>query len=830
MRIFFIIILLFLSSICTILKSENDIEKDKIFIQSSANKLAHQKYITPAREKIKKESNLFFPFLISKLNSREPREVDALKRIFKDFQINRNINLLEEEISKKDKKTFSLACELYGLLGENVSGDFLRKFYDSKKSYVLKGILKAQGLSQNQENFPELSNLKNHQDYQVRWYLAGCLGKVNNEKANNLLKELLKDSLQIVHKTAYKYLLNNYQDNHKKLEEIKNDYEKIRNSNSKHSLNISPKALSTLQMTEKDFFLPFDPDSLNCFFINSKIKTLFKFPLQTQYYTDSLVASEMLINKYLQVNPLILQNISLKKRKDKNSNLEVLSRNFLENIIISEKEYQENIFKTKNLLQRDSLIAFINSIRKFEDIPLSEEIYKIRNDLLVAYSDPDKDLEQLYYERLSERNQKHVKKYFYQKLEDNLNLNIQQDYISHSLQLTSDFLNELKNIAIASSKQQLIDVWYKNIKYSIILGTTGEDNYQINQHVKMIVDPGGNDNYFFSDDLRRNILIFDFGGNDLYKGNANCLASSCFGFSLNLDFQGDDIYIAKNNSLSASIVGFSFFADFDGNDSYTSKSFSQSASLFGKSLFFELIGNDFYLAEKESQAFAQIAGYSVLNDHKGNDKYFLESREKDVLRYDDHYITLGQGYSFGDRPYAAGGIALLLDQNGNDNYKSDIFGGGGAYWLGLGALYDFTGNDHYESYQYSLGSGVHLAFGLLKDLQGNDFYQSKGVSLGCGHDYAGGFFYDHQGNDYYFAQSLSIGASNANSISIFNDKKGDDVYKTTETSTLGYSDWRRDAGLIGIFEDLEGNDIYLTPQGSNNKSWKNGTWGVGIDY
>lgn len=361
----------------------------------------------------------------------------------------------------------------------------------------------------------------------------------------------------------------------------------------------------------------------------------------------------------------------------------------------------------------------------------------------------------------------------------------------------------------------------------IAIGSASNDSYRGDYF--LIIDPAGNDLYQLNSDSLAFQFILDFKGNDSYLADKSGPCFALNGTSLLFDLAGDDLYSGKDNSNAAAILGFAALLDYNGNDSYLTGNFGQAASVLGFASLWDAEGSDRYLASSSAQGFAGCFGFSILADEKGNDNYIAVSQQVDELRYADHFNSMSQGFTIGERDHSGGGIALLLDKSGNDTYQSDIFGQGAAYWLGFGALLDYDGHDSYSSYQYTQGSGVHFAFGTLLDYHGNDSYRAKGVSLGCGHDYAGGVFMDAAGDDTYSAESLSLGSGNADGISIFFDLSGNDLYDTKEASCLGYSDWRRDTGYLGIFWDNGGIDRYTGKSGKNRQSWYNGTWGIGID-
>ncbi|NQW29999.1 MAG: HEAT repeat domain-containing protein, partial [Ignavibacteria bacterium] len=222
-------------------------------------------------------------------------------------------------------------------------------------------------------------------------------------------------------------------------------------------------------------------------------------------------------------------------------------------------------------------------------------------------------------------------------------------------------------------------------------------------------------------------------------------------------------------------------------------------------------------------------GVGVLADLAGNDQYIGASPFVDALRYESHYTTFTQGAALGYRPIASGGVGLLLEYSGNDNYVTDIYGQGTGYWFGLGAIADLAGEDRYQAYQYAQGAGVHFATGLVRDYEGADVYVSHGVSQGCGHDVALGALIDESGNDVYVCESLSLGGGNANAVSLFVDVSGSDSYIAQNTSnTMGFSDFRRSYGMIGVFVDGGGEDFYSETIRNNTTSIKS-SYGVFSD-
>jgi hypothetical protein len=366
----------------------------------------------------------------------------------------------------------------------------------------------------------------------------------------------------------------------------------------------------------------------------------------------------------------------------------------------------------------------------------------------------------------------------------------------------------------------------------IAIGSDTPNRYE--GYFDLIIDLGGNDVYELSPSphgyTKTPQCIIDLSGNDLYESTKDfALASAFFGSSFIFDSEGDDVYKGAGTSVASAVCGLGVIVDEKGNDIYRGVNHSIGAATFGAGALIDNEGNDTYIANSSSQGFGSTGGIGVIRDNKGNDSYMVDSRSLDLGRYEDHYISMCQGYGNGVRPYYAGGIGLIIESEGNDIYNTDIFGQGGAYWFALGCIADKAGNDKYNSYQYGQGAGIHLAVGVLKDYDGWDFYSSNGVSQGCGHDYGFGLLQDVKGNDNYSAYSLSQGAGNANGIGIILDEAGRDGYLNKEPgNTRGYGNSRREYGSIGIFADASGEDFYSLP-GFDSTYSLGSMWGSFID-
>ncbi len=393
-------------------------------------------------------------------------------------------------------------------------------------------------------------------------------------------------------------------------------------------------------------------------------------------------------------------------------------------------------------------------------------------------------------------------------------------------------LAKLKRIKPAADRSGDILYDAKTPLGRIIIGGPGQTVYQCG--AALIVDLGGDDRYFGPAGAtcasNRLSVCLDLWGDDLYQTSEDFAQGAGFlGIGILYDGRGNDAYTAKRFSQGAGMLGVGILWDENGNDSYQATSACQAAGLWGLGLLRDGGGHDSYRAGIYAQGFGYCAGLGALVEQAGNDSYQAGMGTVDLNRYQDHFLSMSQGFAIGRRPDYSGGIGFIAERSGNDLYSCDIFGQGGAYWFSLGAIVDGEGNDRYLGYQYTQGAGIHLACGGLFDLAGDDFYQAKGVSQGCGHDLAPGMLVDYSGNDSYLAHDLSQGAGSANGFGLLADLGGDDGYMVkSNANTQGYGNPRREFGSIGAFLDLKGRDAYSGP-GRDGRRWTSGLWGVGWD-
>lgn len=284
------------------------------------------------------------------------------------------------------------------------------------------------------------------------------------------------------------------------------------------------------------------------------------------------------------------------------------------------------------------------------------------------------------------------------------------------------------------------------------------------------VDPLGVDNAFPHDYL----LSVDLGGNDVYDNNAG--GSILFGRGF--------------------IVG--------------------DPSTFGPSLPGGLVmGGEYEDAQESYTATLAI-------DAAGNDVYGVYKSPSTVGGSKDRLCTSGllirrivtQGGG-------SGGIGMLADLGGNDQYRAKTLSQGHGHVQGVGILYDGAGDDAYTAIRSAQGASVLQGVGVMIDAQGNDLHQfvspTGGIfnvdsgrcdagtrnGLGTAVVQGGALFLDASGDDSYKITSAGLGHSDAMSAGTFIDARGIDNYNGYAGRANGIRLVEQAFAGAGVFVDAE---------------------------
>lgn len=396
----------------------------------------------------------------------------------------------------------------------------------------------------------------------------------------------------------------------------------------------------------------------------------------------------------------------------------------------------------------------------------------------------------------------------------------------------------LPDVLAAVVTGDIVAFWEVGNRFGVVTGAG--PNVVDMSVVAEVIDLGGDDHYVWPEDLHDrgnsvagNHIIIDLGGNDLYESLAECAGpgTGVFGVSLVDDRAGDDTYrSARLGAIGLGLFGIGILIDRAGNDRYENlgrdSGWSTGVGFYGVGLVIDHDGSDVYHAEKLSQGVGGPLGFGAIIDAGGNDRYEANGPNfGSAYGTPDVFLGMSQGFGFGIRSYAAGGVGAIYDDAGDDEYIAGEFSQAGGYYFGLGILHDRSGNDRYHGNRYGQAFAAHQAAGILIDDAGDDSYWSMTAASQSGvWDQSVTMFIDRAGNDTYRADGLALGAASMQAIGVFLDLGGDDRYEAPAGATLGESGGNsyhfESDGVFSFsaFFDLGGGEDTYPQHRANNES------------
>lgn len=392
-----------------------------------------------------------------------------------------------------------------------------------------------------------------------------------------------------------------------------------------------------------------------------------------------------------------------------------------------------------------------------------------------------------------------------------------------------------------------------------VVGGPGPNTYDMSV-INWVYDAGGDDTYRYpqpaSDALINERIIIDLAGNDNYAGEGDFVGPGVGVFASGIidDRAGNDTYrTSGQGALASGLFGIGIILDHAGDDTYENRGprsgWSIGAGFYGAGLIIDLDGRDQYLGEKLVQGVGGPRGFGAIIDRAGDDAYTANGPSfPSAYGTPGVFLSLAQGFGFGIRNYAAGGVGAIYDLSGDDRYEAGEFAQAGGYYFGLGILHDAAGNDNYSGSRYNQGFSAHQAVGFLIDDSGDDAYRGTTAATQSGAwDQSIAWLIDRAGNDRYTCDGLGQGAAAMQALAILIDLAGDDDYAAAAATSVqgesGSNTYHFDRDRILSFSallDLAGRDRFSAPDrgdarkrstGStnNDRPAESARWGVFFD-
>jgi hypothetical protein len=354
--------------------------------------------------------------------------------------------------------------------------------------------------------------------------------------------------------------------------------------------------------------------------------------------------------------------------------------------------------------------------------------------------------------------------------------------------------------------------------------------------VSVHIDLSGNDTYGYEERDAGDDALLPSDSEGRYSGDENYgtfslsntgrQGSGRYGVGFLFDLGGDDHYQSLRASQGWGHLGVGALLDAAGDDTYLGEAGVQGAGSLGVGLFLDLEGDDLHKTFTNSQGFGYVAGAGIAWDGGGDDTWYANPGKSEdgglTLYYSPQLPGNGnsgfsQGVGFGMRNDAAttflsGGVGVLRDLAGDDDYTAGTFAQGSGYWQGTGYFLEGGGSDIYDAYYYVQGGAAHYAIGVfLDDGDGDDALNTRmtpnHMQVGAGHDFSVGVHVNEGGDDTYVFGGLAAGASNCQGIGLFVDNDGADSYTANSTLSVGLGNHsgecesRDQVDSIGLFLD-----------------------------
>lgn len=327
----------------------------------------------------------------------------------------------------------------------------------------------------------------------------------------------------------------------------------------------------------------------------------------------------------------------------------------------------------------------------------------------------------------------------------------------------------------------------------LVIGGAGLNVYDM-RRIACVHDLGGDDLYHFDAGGPYRQIVIDAAGNDRFvaRGDGCGPGAGVFGFSVIDDRGGNDHYQSAGLlSIGAGLFGIGLILDGGGHDRFENtgpeSGWSTGAGFYGAGVILSRGGDDMFLGEKLVQGVGGPRGFGAIINAAGNDLYRADGPGfPSVYGTPAVHATLGQGFGYGIRHYAAGGLGAIIDVAGNDRYEGGEFAQAGGYFWGMGIMHDAAGDDLYRGNRYGQAFAAHQAVGVLLDEGGDDaFWSMTAASQSGAWDESITLLGVRGGRNTFRCDGLGQGAAAHQSIAVLVVEGGVNQFTAAAGSTQG---------------------------------------------
>lgn len=379
-------------------------------------------------------------------------------------------------------------------------------------------------------------------------------------------------------------------------------------------------------------------------------------------------------------------------------------------------------------------------------------------------------------------------------------------YAETDTELGKIIVNNLSHTVFTNEAFLIIDTGHDNV----YLNSAGGANGLVGRPISIVIALGDNDQFV----SRRS---FSQG-------------SGVFGIGILAALGSNNTFAAKHVSQGAGLFGCGMLMTGPGTQTFDADTYCQGAGMYGAGILWQRGDATTCRAAQMAQGFGGPGGCGLLLGEKGNSAYIAGGKYP-CPWLPGQYFSLAQGFGYGMRPFAGGGVGILCNLRGGNRYIADVYGQGASYWYSTGLLLDLGSNNFYQAYQYCQGAGIHLSSGALVNWGGNNQFSAHAICQGGAHDYAVGMLIDRAGGNRYIADTTAQGAGINNSFAMLLNHGGDNFLAgrdPQQSQAAGHDGGKREYGSIALLLNLGGKNVYSQGQ-TNNTAWLKPWYGAGLD-
>jgi len=390
--------------------------------------------------------------------------------------------------------------------------------------------------------------------------------------------------------------------------------------------------------------------------------------------------------------------------------------------------------------------------------------------------------------------------------------------------LSPAFLTSLQKAVEAQGKLDRRWIVRRQTPHGMIAIAGTAANVHNREDYAFLLDLGGNDVYLNNQGSSvpgqiPTAVFIDLAGDDTYEATEPLSqGAGNLGVGILLDRKGNDRYLGRRLAQGAAFCGIGFLIDEAGDDVYRAVQLSQGIAAWGTGFLIDLAGDDRYEVMIAGQGVGLPGGFGALHDVAGSDRYLCKGAQQTGYGTRNVFEGWGQGMGIGFRPYASGGVGVLVDSAGADTYEAGNFSQGCGYFYGFGILHDRgKEGDRYIGSRYCQGIGCHQAAGAFIEAGGDDFYTTRSTHTAQGFtwDESVALFLEAGGDDTYESVGNSYGAAAMNGWTIFLEMGGNDRYGHASPAKAGPNFYHGGTSMA-IFLDAGGGEDRFG-RGENNR-------------